>query len=343
MGGIKILPLQNKNIEKLFSFRAVEFPQNDKQLDTERWKWLYLENPNIKGLPIPVWVMSADNEYVGSISSIPLFVKVGQEKTIISFGSDYFVNNKYLGLPALRLLKTMQKQYEINIGANLSDSAKKLFLKMGYIDLSSSIQMATIFIPVNAKKRSIKSLIKYYFYSLYRKVICNKKYFVCLSCTTPESTNDLWDKVESKINISIVKDFNYIKWRYEKCPSINYSFLTLGAGNDISAMAIITILEDSEGVRRGMISDMLVDPDNSDSIYQILHECITYFKKSRCSSCFTHFMDVNLTKYFRALGFTITQSDLGLMVLLPKIKSNEQMKLITPKKWSFWLGDTDRY
>lgn len=343
MSDINILPLQNENIEKLFSFRAIEFPKNNKQLDTERWKWLYLDNPYIDGLSIPVWVMSHDNEYVGSISSIPLPVKIDQIKTTASFGSDYFVNSKYLGLPALRLLKTMQKQYEINIGANLSDSANKLFSKMGYIDLSSNINMATIFIPVNSNNSTTKSLLKYHLYSLYRKIICKSNYAVYHSMTTPEATNDLWDRIEQNFNVSIIKDFNYIKWRYEKCPSINYTFLTLESGNDLSAMAIINIMEDNKGVKCGMISDILADSTSPDSINQLLHECIVYFKDSKCSSCITHFIDNNLYKYFRSLGFTLTQSDLGLMVHLPKTKSDKQKKLAAPENWSFWLGDTDRY
>ena len=142
---ITISALDEQGIDGLFHFRKRVLPQNSKQLDRKRWNWLFRQNPETMDNAVPTWVLQDGKEVVGSISSIPLKVKVGNSVSTCSFGSDYFVDENYLGLPALRLLKAMQKQYTVNIGANLSPSATKLFKKMGYADLTDNIKNLTAF------------------------------------------------------------------------------------------------------------------------------------------------------------------------------------------------------
>ena len=336
--------LDEQSIDALFDFRERVFPQNDKQLDKKRWDWLFRQNPETTGTTIPTWVLRNGKQVVGSVSSIFLRVKVGVSVFTCSFGSDYFVDKMYLGLPALRLLKIMQKQSQVNIGANLSASAAKLFKKMKYTDLSENVKVVTAFFPKNNQSSlSIKSFIKYYVYKIIRRFFCFKKFNKRITCILPKSAQMLWENLSPHLYVSVVKDYNYLKWRYKQCLSVDYRFIILETKKQMVALAVLTIQQEGKNGKRGLIADILVDPDDFFASCGIINACLEFFQEKGCTLCFTHLLNDRMLRYFKIMGFNVSKSDLGLMVLLPKHNNQELQGLVNSAKWSFWIGDTDRY
>jgi hypothetical protein len=341
---ITISTLDEQGIDGLFHFRKRVLPQNSKQLDRKRWSWLFRQNPETMDNAIPAWVLQDGKEVVGSISSIPLKVKVGDSVSTCSFGSDYFVDKNYLGLPALRLLKAMQKQYTVNIGANLSPSATKLFKKMGYADLTDNIKNLTAFFPTNnSGVVPIQSTVKFYILKIIRLLLCRRKLVSMVTHTLPESAQLLWEGIERRLPVTVVKDRDYLKWRYEQCPSVEYRFVVLKRKQQIVALAVLALQSGNEGEKRGLIADILVDPNDFFVAIGIIKASLEFFEAEGCTSCFTHLLNDRMLRYFKLMGFSVSKSDLGLMVLLPKLNNEDLQDLINPGEWSFWIGDTDRY
>lgn len=342
-GKIDVSRLRKQDIGEFFIFREKVFPKNNKQLDQKRWEWLFMKNPAAENIEPQTWVLRDDGHLVGTISNIPLRVKVAELEVVCSFGSDYFVDKKYLGLPALRLLKTMQKQCDINVGANLSASATKLFSKMGYSNLSANLRAVSTFFPANATKASLRSLLKFHFNNSLRQVFCPKKYSSIILENLPESVNKLWGKVTTELPVSVVKDYGYLRWRYEECPSVNYRFVVLEHKQQIAALAVVTVQKDTAGEKKGLISDILVDQDNASATCGIIHATLDFFQSEGCISCFTELLHDRSLRFFRLMGFNTTKSNLGLMVLMPKRHNQDLRDLTDPAKWAFYVGDTDRY
>ncbi len=149
--------MEASEIDALFEFRRKTFPENRKQMDQARWRWLYLANPETGG-SLPVWLLKSEGRIVGSVAAVPTRIKVGKGGCVGFFGADYFVEREYLGLPALRLLKTMLAESPLNIGTNLSPSAQRLFAKLGYADLSTSLVQVSAFIPSGISRRKRSSI-----------------------------------------------------------------------------------------------------------------------------------------------------------------------------------------
>lgn len=324
--------LKEAELDQLFEFRKRVFPANDRQLDCDRWKWLYLKNPASQGR-IPVWVIKADDMIVGSISSTDTMIKMDNRTVLASFGNDYYVEKKYLGLPSLRLLKAMLSEYEINIAANLSESARKLFEKMKYTDLSNSLDIMTL--PLLSTNR-LKSHLKHLVLSIVRRGMFPGGYDCAVSDSVPESIDNLWEKVTFGRRVTIIKNRRYLEWRYGMCPSAEFKYVSAAKNDKLQGVAVITTLK-----HQGAIMDLIVPEGENNLLASLLHDCLKHFRSQGCTECYTHISKGWITNCFKLFGFYEGVSDVGFMIHTAGNDGTVEI-LNDPKSWHFMLGDTDR-
>lgn len=321
------------DLDGLFEFRKKTFPESPRQLDRERWAWLYLNNPASQGR-IPVWVLKADGRIVGSIASTDTLMRVDNRSILASFGNDFFVEKAYLGLLSLRLLKTMLSEYDLNVAANLSESARKLFDKMKYIDLSSSLDILTL--PLLSATR-LRSRVKGVGLSLLRKALLSGSYECHISYQVPQSLDDLYEQTIARGRVSIVKDKKYFKWRYESCPSAEFQFVSAGEYGRLEGVAVISVIK-----KQGVIMDILVPSQDKRLLAFLLQSCLRHFRENNCTECYTHVSRGWMTSCFKMFGFYQGISDIGLMYHTG-VKEEPVAQILNDScSWDFNLGDTDR-
>ena len=329
---IVIERLIEPDIDGLFEFRSRVFPKNSRQLDRDRWAWLYINNPSSNG-KIPVWVLKSENRIVGSIASTDTRVKVGDHTFLASFGNDYYVEKEYLGLASLRLLKTMLAEYQLNIAANLSESARRLFKQMKYSDLSSSLDMMTLpLLPAN----SLRSIIKLLVLSAARKLSYPTAFESVVFDNVPELMPELWGRIANSQRVTIIKDKKYLEWRYGQCPSTKFKFISIMGKGHLRGVAVVTKFN-----QQGVIMDLLVPAGENAILHALMQESLNFFKRAGCTESYAHVSGNWSRKVFALFGFYRGISDIGLMVhAASKDLALEEAK--DPALWHFNLGDTDR-
>ncbi|MCP4745248.1 MAG: GNAT family N-acetyltransferase [Desulfobacteraceae bacterium] len=335
--------IKEKEIDALFEFRKKVFPENNKQMDIARWRWLYMDNPETAG-SIPVWLMESNGKIIGTIGAIPVRVKVGMETCVGSFCTDYYVDEKFLGLPSFKLLKIMLAVSPLNIGMNFSGSAQRLFQKMGYSDLSANLIKVSLILTANgASLNNLKSLLKHMGKQALRKAVSP---FCCeaeVVTKLPNSYQFLWEDIAPSLQVAVIKDESYLKWRYESCPSTDYRFILLKKNGTIRSLAVVLIQNQNvSGAKYGIILELLVRPGDRVAAVSGIKACVDYFEKQECSTCFSQLSNSWPINCFSIMGFSKSQYDLGAMVLAEKNKDYLNKARI-PQAWTFSLGDTDRY
>ena len=60
---------------------------------------------------------------------------------------------------------------------------------------------------------------------------------VCDSRFAEPDHDELWKRVESRLDVAIVRDRAYSRWRYERCPSVQYRFVCARRAGELEAVA----------------------------------------------------------------------------------------------------------
>jgi hypothetical protein len=333
--------MEESEIDALFEFRKKTFPENNKQMDRVRWRWLYLANPEGNG-SIPVWVLKTEGGITGSIAAVPTRVRIGKDSCVAFFGTDYFVDREYLGLPALRLLKTMLAESALNIGANMSASAQRLFAKIGYADLSPGLIQVSAFVPPKSGTGNLATYLKRVSRKIIRKMASPLSYKLEVTPKLPDSYGKFWDDIASSLEVSVVKDARYLRWRYEQCPSADYRFILLNRDGKLSSLAVAGIVADRNGARHGIILELLARDGDTFAACGAINACLDYFALHDCGSCVSHLSESWISRCYSLMGFSSEPSKLGFMAL-PATGNDALHKTKDAKSWAFALGDTDRY
>ena len=161
------------------------------------------------------------------------------------------------------------------------------------------------------------------------KILSNKKihYINDLNCKLetkiPKDLNNLWSKFSSNLSLSIVKDYSYLKWRYEKAPFQKYYFLTFrNRKNILKGISVIKFQSTKFGLCSRIVDFMSFSTKISKKIWQgTILECI---KKKSLFIDFIVF-GTKEDKFLKSSGFILINKKLNLVVpnLLSPIENRD--------------------
>ena len=157
--------------------------------------------------------------------------------------------------------------------------------------------------------------------------------------------NQLWDTVKQSIGISVIRDANYLNWRYVDKPKIIHRIVVAKLKDNLQGY-VITKVEQRFGMRHGVILDILTIPEDSSTAFILLNYAIKtmisegaevisalslrneyYFKCLR--QC--NFIPIP-SKYFPQKDYFGTR---------PVILDTKTDNKIDPRNWYFTWGDHD--
>jgi hypothetical protein len=206
---------------------------------------------------------------------------------------------------------------------------------------------------IKAKKRKIFK----------KKIFTSKKIFEFSNLTqklekkTPKDLNNLWNKFSSNFSLSIIKNYEYFKWRYEKAPYQKYYFLTFRdkkKATNLCGISIIKFQITKFGVCSRIVDFMSASTNLSNMIWQgTIAECM---KKD---SLFVDFIifGTGQDEFLKSSGFRLINHKLKEVVpnLLSPIENRDWsysfhiggylsnlIRTVNKNKVWFTKGDGDR-
>lgn len=78
------------------------------------------------------------------------------------------------------------------------------------------------------------------------------------------------DSLRDRSAIDLVRSEAYLRWRFDENPEHKYTYIIANERDELRAYATISIQEEGESLRNGMIVDYLVKNNNIDCFRELM-------------------------------------------------------------------------
>lgn len=257
--------------DKIFELHKVVYPEReyDKESWIEWWRWMYRENPLGKAR---IWLAEHDGRIVGQYPLTFMSIKFENEILKVCQNIDLMTHPDYRGqgifsrLERRALDEVSSKGVYITIGFP-NRAAYPGHIKSGWFDIAP---MRVMVKPLNwnntlrmkvsntflAKLCGIgASLVDRIFYRSQKPPVVEG-----LSVTQVPSfddrINEFWTKASSQYKIMVVRDRDYLNWRYCAVPGVDYSIYIATKARQICGYLVLRCMGWKQ-IKLGIIFDML--------------------------------------------------------------------------------------
>jgi len=260
---------------------------------------------------------------------------------------NFFVNPDFKGLPALRLFRAALSEAPVVLGSNISEAAAPLVKRSGFVDLSAYYN--AYHLPLRFSKTGISAV------RILRAAILNVARRIWISILDAaamlrkpgisyhiaETMNTSWLELVSAwrmANCAVVKDANYISWRYAASQVLNCRYIWQMRGDKPIALAIMHL----DKVRgEAVLLDCMAESADLWTLVSLLAKTMDWARRSGAGCWQTSALSAPLERALRSLGCGWHQSSLGLSVLCMEAGIRDIVN--DYQNWHFMIGDTDAY
>ena len=137
MSSVVIKKVETNEIDKLFEFRESIYTSGSQALNFDLWKWKFYDKASGE---YNFYVIKNGADIVGSQGFIKASACIRNSILRVIFLVDFYVHEKFRGLPAIQLFKRVCSEGEIQIGVNNSKDVERLFKSANWIDKTDRLK-----------------------------------------------------------------------------------------------------------------------------------------------------------------------------------------------------------
>ena len=341
----------------IFELMKAVYPE--KRYDREKWmrwwKWMYMGNPTGGSR---IWVADHDGKTVGSRSTILLKMKIAGETVMASQNTDLMTHPDYRRQGIFSALEKKSFNQLKDEGIPLTYSFPSNMSYPGYMKSRKFFDtraLRTMIKPPNLEnvlKRRIKNkfllkictIIGYLFINMFYKT---KKppevngLTITKISSFDDRINAFWKKTSNDHEIIVVRDKEYLNWRYVDVPDVDYTIYLAEEDGEICGYIVLGCAEQDQ--LAGHIIDVIAPLDRPEVIHCLLSKAIEYFKNENADFIFCKMIaNERYYKIFRKNGFIssrfIIKSSFIVRINSPEIS---EVYLKDKKNWFIHIGDSD--
>jgi hypothetical protein len=237
----------------------------------EFWRWKYFDNP--AGPPSLAVALDGDR-IVGRTAMYAIRMRVGNVCMIARQESDVDVLREYRrGGTFRRLEKTAMSTppgfgYPFTFGMANETARKVGTTAYGYRLVASVRKMVKVLDPTPFVAGRIHVRLPRFVGGLIRRGVArgSSRGRSDAGCRAVERFDErfdsLWERAP-KLPIMVVKDAEYLNWRYLRCPHLRYHAYGIELGGRLVGLFVFHVVE-KDGVKYGILDDMLCQSSDSD-------------------------------------------------------------------------------
>ncbi|MBN1136101.1 MAG: GNAT family N-acetyltransferase [Anaerolineae bacterium] len=357
-GNWSIRPYRNGDQDRIRALFELVF---DKQLSAARWQWHYRDNHT--GLIAITLAEDENGEIVGQCALRPLRMKIGERIGLGTLQLDSMIHPDFQRQGMFTKLTTRAYDQVSEQGVHLvysfpnRNSQYVYTHKLGRVTLCDRIPLFAKILNVrNILDRRIGNRL---LLSLAAPVgQAATGLFYALRGGTPsadcrlervsrfdEGVDRLWEKASAPYSILVVRDREYLNWRYVENPTEEYVLLTAKRSEETVGYVVLKC-ESRFGLQIGFIVDMLTIPDEPTIGSCLISEAVTHFRKQRMDlACCLMLEHVPYAQSLRDSGFLIVPEKLfpqSLNLSVRRLSDEYSDSFITdPGNWFITWGDHD--
>lgn len=324
------------------------FGRTDYDYWMKHWVWEYKENP----LGKHIWIAERNGQVVAHSAWIPVNLKVGKKVFKSGIGADAMTHPNY-----------RRKGLQWKIIAIAQNELVKASIYFSYFFPGEAFhkhrrdgQYSVCKIPVMIKffdtNEIIKKLIHCGFLARVISVFLNRIIGVFFRSKKKSISEDLkitrvaqfddridefWKYVSNYFGIIVVRNKEYLNWRYFKRPNSNFNILL--AEDDDKILGYIVF---SSHDKKGFFVDLLVYPNRLDVIQSLVSMAVEQLREEKVHRIICQIPKINpYYKVLRANGFIPFSGKYPFAVSIYSPSNIPTEFIKNPKNWYITMGDTD--
>lgn len=302
-------------------------------------------------------------EIVGSLACIPARYRLAGADVMATQSGDVGV------LPEYRKRGTYWKVYKPVEAAHIEravtfthtvamPAAEKIATRMQHFDPLCRVPIFSRHITVRSLlPPAVRSLMRVQteagFYGKIRAArhcaaarrICEREGLRLEKIREPDERFDLlWQQSRDQWPIALIRDRQFLTWRFASHPVRHYSFLTVSKGETLLGYCVIDVLR-RDGVSRGRLSDLLVHPDHPVAGQALLHQAASDLIRQGADMLVGWFLPLDLWgPLLRTIGMRHQPRDERNIIVRVFMEAEEShSELLNPDCWYYTGGaDTDQ-
>lgn len=295
----------------------------------EFWRWQYLENPYGKA----VTMLAKDGEeVVGQYANIPVNIKFNGTTLISSVTIDLMVKKAYRRQGLFRKMAEAANDKLLESGIALSfafpsraGSYSGFVEKLGWFRVGDLKTQVKFIFPKFSKDKRRASGIE-----------------IDRIGSFSDEADIIWGRLKHSVTIGIIRNKEYLNWRYFKNPSGDYDVF-LARRNNMPAGYIILKTVKFYGIKTGIIVDMFC-LDALDVVTALVRKAESHFFRSGAFVCM-----ILKTKLYENLlesvGFRVLADRLSpknyTLIAKTNVDAMDLASLMDLDKWFLGFGDWD--
>lgn len=355
--------------KEIFDFLFIAYQDLSRYKFPERWEWEYQSNPFVKGPDLPVWIaVENGTKIVGQICVMVEPLKIGaQTGHFLSWAVDLIV------LPEYREQKIGFKLTKAIYDANENIMALPMSAAFRhYLEQLGTIQVDTVRVfnrMVHVEKEAVNRSLENHFHHnspvgsfitnflrmanlsgllcrLINAYISLKDFFYGIKKVEKrkieevtkfdQKFDEFWETVSSKFDVIVPRDSVFLNWKYSQQPFMNYRIFTVVNDGRMSGYVILRLAVPPES-NTGIIADLLVSPEDDETLRSLLRYSVNFFKSNRVRNISAASSIPTYQKTFLKAGFR-KQKEMQPLLGNHTIKSEDA--LVT-EDGAWFLGRSD--
>jgi len=313
-----------------------------------RWQWEFESSPNnTHGVP-NVLILQYENIVVGFLAGIAVNLCVEGKTLNMLWIVDYMTDPRHRGQGA-KLVKEAMHAFT-TIAGFPNNSLGNLLKRLGVFNICS----LPLFVrPLNMNyavgkfirnKYMIKIagiLLNLIFELVFKPNLCQgvKDVSIIKASSFDEGIDRFWSQIHSDYHCIVVRNKEYLNWRFVACPLKLYTILFAKKRGEILGYIILRCAIQS-GIKIGYIVDILAKQTQKEVTKCLISKAIENFRKENVDIIMCYITNTRIQRLLNANGFFRWRSSCRLMGYTNASDlSVEAFK--NPKNWFLTRGDSD--
>jgi hypothetical protein len=328
--------------------------------DLKIWHWKHKENS--AGMAT-VWVAErSDGEIIGNLSINRVRFQLGEKELMSGQAVDIMVKRKFRRLGKRRVVLDLcseenhsvlwQQGFHFLFGFPIKFFFRLTTKLLGYslvcdVPLMVKPLQFTPIIEGRFGGRHLVGLAKK-MDRLFRKILLrrhereNPRVKIFQTDRFDKGVDEIWQHFASSYKpISVVRDSQYLNWRFADHPNIQYALYVAKRKTKVAGYIVMRVRQEGER-RRGYITDILAHPDEEKWVIpQLLSTAIVFCLKEEAENVIGWALPhMSLFRKMKRRGFISRDGDIKLVTRDLSGKISPEF-LFNSKNWYVSIGDSD--
>jgi GNAT superfamily N-acetyltransferase len=346
---VEIRQFELADTEALLSFLRLAYPDDRRKSEPSYWRWHYLENPQTDPDNVPLWVVKRGREIVGQVATIPVQLKVGDERIPAIWILDFIVHEDYRGQGlGKRLMGEAQKFCPTMIALGINEGSTAVLLKTGWTALGGVRRYQRLLFPGHDLQQAsrfspVRGLINLC-YAPFRPRLsgATERRWQLREVSAFDAAFDaFWTEASVQWPCAVVRDARNLNWQFSRQPGKKFDVLGLYEQERLMGYAVLFFRKAglAGAPPKASIADLCYTEQHADALIdELLKASLRLAIERRAGSLVTDIHDARIEEQLKRLGFWHIKNSPQFMA---HAAAGRETLMYEPRNWFLTRADSD--